>query len=346
MHSHTPPTPNRRPSRRSGFTLIELLVVIAIIGILVALLLPAVQQARAAARRAQCANNLKQFGAALHNYADVHGAFPSLDTNGHSFSPHAQLLPYMDGGSQYDLVNFQVNLYRPAPPFTRIEMAQITAAGLVVSTFLCPQDPGKTAIDGNAVDASTIRVASSSYVYNVGSGVDSFYVATDTTPKPNGLFWHQSHVKFRDIIDGTSKTMAMSQVNIGDGIRTTTRPELGTGYHWDLSSMGPPSGPRGSAPYLNENNCENASLFIGDMGNAWISGRQGTRSYSAYLPPNAPQPDCGAHGRGWYGARSDFAGGVNVLFADGAVAFVGDSVDLPVWRALATRHGHETDHNF
>src|SRR3954469_2860277 len=105
---------DRQPSRR-GFTLVELLVVIAIIGVLVALLLPAVQAAREAARRGQCSNNLKQIGLALHNYETAIGTFPPgrLNTyvkgNGHCWGAYSQLMPYLELGALFDAMNFSMN---------------------------------------------------------------------------------------------------------------------------------------------------------------------------------------------------------------------------------------------
>src|SRR5215213_5282042 len=138
----TPRTPARlRPAQRPGrgFTLIELLVVIAIIGVLIALLLPAVQQAREAARRSQCTNNLKQIGLAVHAYADSYGVFPAgrssivqAAVGGENWSVHTFLLPWLEQAQAYESLNFHLR------PDESIE--NDTAQRLWVSTYLCPSD--------------------------------------------------------------------------------------------------------------------------------------------------------------------------------------------------------------
>src|SRR4051812_24180729 len=154
---------------RPGFTLIELLVVIAIIGVLIALLLPAVQAAREAARRAQCVNNLKQIGLGLHNYESTNGVFPPgrINTyvagNGHCWGAYSQMLPFLEQKAVFDAMNFSMN---PDPDYTTsTAVANRTAAVTVVSALLCPSDgePPLVVVGGGPY-------AGHNYNLNVGTG--------------------------------------------------------------------------------------------------------------------------------------------------------------------------------
>lgn len=151
---------------RTAFTLIEILVVVAIVGLLAALLIPAVQAAREAARRAQCINNLKQIGVALHAYIATHGVLPPGGPLGH-FSPHAWLLPHLGQRPLYDAINFQA-ASSPAP-----NSENYTAAHSSLSVFLCPSDENSTVWPGRV-----------NYAVSIGS-VRSSPPLSDTT---NGAF--------------------------------------------------------------------------------------------------------------------------------------------------------------
>src|SRR5579872_536707 len=144
----------RSRNRRRGFTLIELLVVIAIIAVLVSLLLPAVQQAREAARRSQCKNNLKQFGLAMHNYLSSYSVFPLCGSSTvNSMSVHTFLLPSLDQGPLYNQINFNVIW---SDPSNAVPLAA------VVPMFLCPSD---------SPDAIPAGWAGTNYRASQGSGI-------------------------------------------------------------------------------------------------------------------------------------------------------------------------------
>ncbi len=202
--------------RRKGFTLIELLVVIAIIGVLIALLLPAVQAAREAARRAQCTNNLKQMGIALHNYHDAVGAFPpglmsrpasDGSNTGPGWGWGAMLLPEVEQSAVYNAIN--VNL-----PIESV--ANSTARLTKISAYICPSDayfePQFTVVDESTTNTSLgapiCDVASSDYVGSFGTGDVSDYPGRDFG---NGLFFRNHSVKIAEITDGTSQTLAIGE---------------------------------------------------------------------------------------------------------------------------------------
>jgi prepilin-type N-terminal cleavage/methylation domain-containing protein len=198
MNAHTPP--NRR-----AFTLVELLVVIAIIGGMVALLLPAVQAARQAARRMQCANNLKQIGLAIHNYESSHRVFPPsailrsiavINTNA-SWSIHGRILPYLEQGSLYDRVDLSIAWDD-----------QAIISGLKIPTYACPSDPRSD----TTRDVSP-KLASPLYPTTYGFNFGTWLVWDPVTRQMgDGAFGPNSRIGFRDITDGTSTTLMVSEV--------------------------------------------------------------------------------------------------------------------------------------
>src|SRR3954468_12308460 len=197
-----------RPNR--GFTLIELLVVIAIIAVLIALLLPAVQAAREAARRAQCTNNLKQLGLATHNYHSTHGVFPMGSSKQpfdgpasfasgawDSWSGQALMLSYMEQSAVYNVCNFSL-----APGQVNSKLGYYvnsTAYNTVVNSFLCPSDPNASGSTG--------------YINNYAASVGTTtYHTAPSTPGSTGLFGYQSSYGVQAAIDGTSNTVAFSEL--------------------------------------------------------------------------------------------------------------------------------------
>ena len=177
-------------SKKFGFTLVELLVVIAIIGVLVALLLPAVQAAREAARRSSCGNNLKQIGLALHNYHDTYLVLPSGHirvggTDLHAWS--ALLLPFIEENNIYENVAVDFG--------TQLTAANANTVGAVIDGYRCPSS---TLPDFNNDDEATSN-------YNGNHGRQS------NTGDQRGIFWRNSEVNFRDITDGTSNTILVGE---------------------------------------------------------------------------------------------------------------------------------------
>jgi prepilin-type N-terminal cleavage/methylation domain-containing protein/prepilin-type processing-associated H-X9-DG protein len=315
---------SRSVARRAGFTLIELLVVIAIIGVLVSLLLPAVQAAREAGRRVQCTNHLKQIGLALHNYHSVHDTLPPgrirsrVDRLGLVYSVFAQILPQLDQAPVFHAINFRLNADRGVGFWEND-----TARRMRVAVYLCPSDT-------TSIVSDTEEQAPINYQMNVGT---LHPVANNT-----GLFFENSRVRFASIRDGSSLTAAMSELARGEGFRTNWVIEVVNVPLTSYESTCTPNGP--AVPRA--------------RGNRWIYAAPNHTMYSHHRVPNDFNPDCrtgspfgdqtnavwdllGIDGA----ARSFHPGGVNVLFADGSVRFVKDSISANVWRAIGTRSGGE-----
>jgi len=329
---------------RNGFTLVELLVVITIIGILIALLLPAVQAAREAARRIQCSNNLKQLGLALHNHTDIYGHFPGLGlTPQTSFSIHARVLPFLEQGALNGLIDFDQALMLGGGSKT-IHSAQVNAAQRVVPVFLCPSDSGNPRFSSLLhFPEGGGQSAGANYMVCGGSGTDTNY---DLRYPGDGMFWNGSSVRFRDLTDGTSGTIMMSESLLGLDCEThgpepqdARRQMAGMCNQFTLNPDGP-----GLAGVSNPEIAEivaGATYWRGVRGAAWIWGREYVTTFSAYMSPNTPVPDVYAKGIGFFAARSDHPQGVNALFADGSVRFVNSTIARTTWQALSTRAGGE-----
>jgi prepilin-type N-terminal cleavage/methylation domain-containing protein/prepilin-type processing-associated H-X9-DG protein len=206
--------------RRRGFTLIELLVVIAIIGVLVALLLPAVQAAREAARRASCTNNLKQIGLALHGYHDANNRLPM----GYTFSPGyirggfgwgAMILPGLEQKALFDATNFSLPLWNAV---------NTTTATIALKSYLCPSD---NTSEGRFLQREGFRYAKTSYVASFGPG------NMDLNPDDRrGLFSRNSGTNFAEVTDGLSQTLAGGERHNG-----TFAVAIGSHDHFDAETV-------------------------------------------------------------------------------------------------------------
>lgn len=316
-------------TRRAGFTLIELLVVIAIIAVLIALLLPAVQQAREAARRSQCKNNLKQLGLALHNYESTFATLPpgSL-ANPLVFSAHARLLPYLEQTSLQNLLSFSVPPLTVTTGYDATATAQnIEAAKKTLRVMLCPSDSDR--VTGS-------EYGGVSYPACYGSAINGTMDESDAAfarPRDgaDGAIVARLAMRFRDITDGLSNTVALGEQLLGDG--TDTAPANNDYRRRVLVLSG--NTPTSSA------NCAGATVWSGRRGEKWIW--HGSTLYNHYYGPNSKSPDCHNESTGYFltSARSAHTGGVQVALCDGSVRFVSDNINLATWRALATRSGGE-----
>ncbi len=332
-----------RYGSRRAFTLVELLVVIAIIGVLVALLLPAVQAAREAARRMSCSNNVRQLGLALHNYMSTYrealpnNGFPWTGGYPNDYSPHARLLPYVEQANLQDLIDFSIYMGHPA--MADLPAALRPAAATRIETFECPSDVGAKLNKLTLPSGAVIDVAGTSYSMNQGSGLDGVFHPGNGTPS-DGLCWIGARLALRDIVDGTSNTIVFCETTIGLGA--------------DVASPTPPQDPRGHRANSSAINATVAAAA--DTGNvqSYVSSWDGSRNHqwlrgsipdgpvmNGRLTPNSKAPDLVTGSNKITGGRSYHRGVVLVCLADGSARAISDTIDRAVWHASWTRAGGE-----
>lgn len=310
--------------QREAFTLIELLVSIAIIGILVAILLPAVQQSREAARRAQCKNNLKQFGLALHNYHSAHGAFPprqmgtgfpnETPTDGQRtrISATVGLFPFLEQGNLYDQIQ-RLN----AEPWANNDVYRH-----ILPVQICPSDiRGSEPLTGE-------QWGLNNYVYSAG---DTLASSGDNGSSPvpiivpsRGMFGSLISYKMSQCTDGTSNTIAMSE-----GIRPSSENRLG-GRSVNVDASNPTNC---LATFSESSNRFITPVYTSDIvfGYRMADGAAFFNAFSTILPPNSPScfvTQDGSHwDTGFFSATSRHPGGVHCLMVDGSVRFISENID-------------------
>jgi prepilin-type N-terminal cleavage/methylation domain-containing protein len=298
-----------------GFTLVELLVVIAIIGVLIAMLLPAVQQVREAARRVQCANNMRQLGLSLHNYESAKMHLPyGWDNDG--FTWGIELLSFIEQQ------NLRSKIVRGAS-WTTDGSANEIAAGTVVPIARCPSSPLGDHYDHNAVQGrvpSEYRASIGSLVRGDDSGPNLPGSISACSTNPDGVFWGNSRTRFSQVTDGLSNTVFLAESRTDPLFNKNGN----STDHWFIGS-----------PDIRANDCDPANGGTGGGDYSEVVG-------SALVRMNARITDPTLHGAlmeisfGSYHPQ-----GMNVQIGDGATRFISSDINIDVYQAIFSRNGGE-----
>jgi prepilin-type N-terminal cleavage/methylation domain-containing protein/prepilin-type processing-associated H-X9-DG protein len=351
-----------------GFTLVELLVVIAIIGVLVGLLLPAIQAARESARRMSCANKIKQLALAMHNYHDANGSLPfgfglhgaapwqvpvntstatPTPTAGHiwQWNGFLYIFPYIEEQAAYTSVN----------PVRNNSTHTTAGEPTMIAALLCPSDP-----------VTSPPVARGIKNYLLSSGDKYTYGTSPAKADLRGLFGYQSGTRFNDVTDGLSKTLMLSECirPLDAGVTAVPGMTCSTCTATHLSPVNDraaqiadsTNSPSGCWSRWTQNGYTASNLLSvpRHAGRAMIFGYPGNAVFNTILPPNGPVCATDGATTGIQPPRSRHPGGVNVAMADGATRFVLDTIEAGsrvtektkvedgaspygVWGALGTR---------
>ncbi|HBJ39160.1 MAG TPA: prepilin-type cleavage/methylation domain-containing protein [Planctomycetaceae bacterium] len=355
----------RIDTKRVGFTLVELLVVIAIIGVMVGLLLPAVQAAREAARRMQCSNNLKQFGLAAHNFESAFKYFPPVqhtkvftETSGARVTRTSEapvqvfLLPYFEQASKYELFNLDYNVNSDAPihPSVPARAGANRAARLFdVPTFLCPSDPSEVFyVDGGNAGRQSYHASTGASRLRGGTAFDGIF----SGPYPSAGETMRGP-SMGQITDGTSNTVMFAEVMRGTlAWNATNQWNHTTAFFTPTAYTDPNLYIDGrTIPQCLPGGNTTTSTWIRYTGHQYYRALTPNFTYSHTLPINwnrrrqniaQQQYNCGVSFNDLHMAASSYhSGGANVCRADGSVSFVSDSVDFIMWRGLGSRAGGE-----
>ena len=341
--------------QRKGFTLIELLVVIAIIGVLVGLLLPAVQQAREAARRASCSNNLKNLGLAIHNYYDANKEFPMYQFDGNPTTGEASIeigtqwnswqghsvwsimLPFMEETTTFDAIDFNQNC--DSGPNGTVRRQKI-------STFRCPSD---IAYGDRSYGGMNYAVCTGSTTnhYRCGSAVAP---NGDGCRRPNnppsrqsydGVFMRLAGTRLEDILDGTSKTVMASELLHGGhgALDPDTHRDFTNNFSIPTTNF-PSASEVEAAGVACDATAQSWRSNTG--GRKWMMGIPGNSAFNTVAPPNWAHYNCctgGGYGEacdrnGIVPARSRHGGIVMCISADGSTHSIQDNIDVVTWQRL------------
>lgn len=308
----------------------ELIVTVAVIGLLAALLLPAVQAARESSRRLQCANNLKQLGLALAGYESARRCYPFGVGGGGPpelgflprWSAQSQLLPYLERGPLFHALNFA---FVPWGHHASYSPPNLTALRTVVDVFLCPSDTDAIR-DPHGLAHNNYRACAGTHPYNL------IGASPEGEGRNDGVFWYQSAVRPSDLRDGAALTAFFSERCLGG----SPTPDPAGDYYLATPPV---------------SNCAFAgprwARFVGSVewsGQRWADGNAFFTRYHHVLTPNGPSCNFGLDdysGQAIVTASSRHPGGVNVLMGDGSVRRVVNGIAPAVWKALGTRAGSE-----
>jgi prepilin-type N-terminal cleavage/methylation domain-containing protein len=374
---------------KTGFTLVELLVVIAIIGVLVALLLPAIQAARESARRTQCVNNVKQMALAAANYESSHKVFPpgrlnpdaerqqggswipipgnssyggyNAQTRYGNYSVHIWLLPHMEAGNIYNMIDFKKGQVKQMTSGTTVVNPHYNAYATAQGLFICPSDPNT----GVVISENNYRsnFGGSTIFAGAQAGTSD---STVTNPEGfiaggNGAFtFGAKGLKASEYTDGLSHTAFFSERTKGSGVDASREPPT----RWDIIGRG-----KGN----DVTKLKSADLFLecqayvpapanliftaagrwlpgSDYSNGWPFAGYDASQYNHVAPPNWAGQDCGSNSfipdapdeHAIVAARSEHTGSVVVAFGDGHTSVIADSINPDAWRAIGSRNGGET----
>ena len=332
---------------KQGFTLVECLVVVFVIGILLALLLPAVQQAREAGRHVECVNHLKQIGLALQNYASTHGRFPAISSEtfrhgrhfgtAQAYSPIVRVLCELDRTPLYHAFNFS-----GVPTFGLTPVQNLTAMSVSLDVALCPSDTQPPVSGFGRVN------------YRFCTGPTPWIAPSPQLPLSfDGPFTTHAFRSPSDFPDGLSNTVGVSERLQGGWIKDAFKRNgdyllIPNGFSLahdadqtiSVCASAPIDGPKDTR-----------------AGESWALSGFHFSDYNHCTTPNPPMNDCALdkntndlHNRtlhaGIFSASSRHPGGVNVGLMDGSVRLVTNGVDLPIWRALSTRDRGEAIGNY